>query len=671
MKKELGGERLGTGAKIKVDLHGWGRSTFNQSREWRSTMGVGMGIPCFKEIGLNGTTFDIDIKTLGHTIPTIAPLFGQFKLQVDLFACPIRLYQGLLHNNAVNIGLEMNKVLIPQIEVAPNKTGRTNTSSLLNYLGIKGITDERKNFNAIPILAYYDIFKNYYSNKQEKDAKIIEHNNKEMPINTNTAIITISGEETRYALARKQSTYPNYYDFVFFNPNNPNGNTLTLNGGTFIEINSFSNTYFQNNLNFELIGTDIRGRQEKTGNYQDNKPTFKITQNDILIGEWWYVSNTCIKMGFYGNPTGVIGNYNGFRFFNNNKGIKITDFPLENIDEARKQILMLSGKEERVRLAPNGEINFLPYSANFENDSEEMAIKEMNGLFLKTYMSDIFNNFLSNSNIQLINDLSSINFETDENGYGNISMDTIIMANKIYNLLNRIAVSGGTYENWQESVYGQKVITRAESPIYIGGTSAMIQFQEVVSTAESGDQPLGSLGGRGIMGNRKGGKIIYKCNEPTIILGIASITPMIDYYQGNYWFMSEIDNMDNFHKPELDGIGFQNIIANQVHWADSETKGLAKTTAWIHYQTAVNEVFGYFAEPEDDTSYKSLGHMVLRRDFEVDTQGNITDFTTYIDPEKYNKIFAGNTLTDQNFWMQIGFNVKSRRVMAAYEIPNL
>ena len=52
----------------------------------------------------------------------------------------------------------------------------TNPSSLLNYLGIKSKGKELaasgagadQKMNAIPAIAYYDIFKNFYANKQEE-----------------------------------------------------------------------------------------------------------------------------------------------------------------------------------------------------------------------------------------------------------------------------------------------------------------------------------------------------------------------------------------------------------------------------------------------------------------------------------------------------------------------
>ena len=51
------------------------------------------------------------------THPTVGPLFGSFKLQGEYYVCPIRLYNGLLHNNALGIGLKMSQVKLPKLEV--------------------------------------------------------------------------------------------------------------------------------------------------------------------------------------------------------------------------------------------------------------------------------------------------------------------------------------------------------------------------------------------------------------------------------------------------------------------------------------------------------------------------------------------------------------------------
>ena len=45
------------------------------------------------------------------------------------------------------------------------------------------------------------------------------------------------------------------------------------------------------------------------------------------------------------------------------------------------------------------------------------------------------------------------------------------------------------------------------------------------------------------------------------------------------------------------------------------------------------------------------------------------DYTTYINPSKYNYTFAETGLESQNFWVQIAVGTKVRRVMSAKQIP--
>jgi hypothetical protein len=63
--------------------------------------------------------------------------------------------------------------------------------------------------------------------------------------------------------------------------------------------------------------------------------------------------------------------------------------------------------------------------------------------------------------------------------------------------------------------------------------------------------------------------------------------------------------------------------------------------------------------------------MILDRRFETNEQGELTDNTTYIDPTKFNNIFAQTELTAQNFWVQIRKEIKARRKMSGRSIPNL
>ena len=244
-------------------------------------------------------------------------------------------------------------------------------------------------------------------------------------------------------------------------------------------------------------------------------------------------------------------------------------------------------------------------------------------------------------------------------------------------MLNRIVVSGGTYRDWLETVWtGANYFERCETPIFEGGTSQEIVFQEVVSNSASQDEPLGTLAGRGVTtGKQRGGHIKIKVTEPGYIMCISSITPRIDYSQGNEFDM-DFDNMDDIHKPALDGIGYQDSLnGERAWWADylSEAPLIAKTAAgktvaWINYMTNVNKVYGNFA------AGMSEEFMVLNRNYSMEVSGNnksIEDLTTYIDPVKYNYIFADTNLDAMNFWLQIKFDITARRLISAKQIPYL
>ena len=145
---------------MTVDLRNYERSTHDLGYLWRNTMSAGTLVPFMVQYALPGDTFDIDINADAKTYPTVGPLFGSFKLQMDVFQCPIRLYQGSLHNNKLGIGMEMSKIKLPQLEfkvIADNKQlspekwkdkldgKHINESSIFPYLGIRGLGKTESN----------------------------------------------------------------------------------------------------------------------------------------------------------------------------------------------------------------------------------------------------------------------------------------------------------------------------------------------------------------------------------------------------------------------------------------------------------------------------------------------------------------------------------------------
>ena len=64
---------------------------------------------------------------------------------------------------------------------------------------------------------------------------------------------------------------------------------------------------------------------------------------------------------------------------------------------------------------------------------------------------------------------------------------------------------------WIDASYTHEAPRMQETPSYVGGMMQEIVFEEVVSTSatQNEQQPLGTLGGRGVLhDNKRGGKIV-------------------------------------------------------------------------------------------------------------------------------------------------------------------
>lgn len=665
----LGGERLGSGKKQKVNLHGYDRSTHDLSYVWRSTMASGTLVPFMVEVALPGDTHDIDLDTFVMTHPTIGPLFGSYKVQLDVFSIPIRLFQGKLHMNLNNVGRDMSAIKLPQMIVSAPKLNydedvdnqQINPSSLLAYLGVRGVgsstgTSEglERQFNAIPYLGYFEIFKNYYANKQEDIAYQIHREPR--------AIVVLNSAEGEYAGVTTTLPETNVDPAVVyvvaqglkikFFTDNTDGEIDASRALMQVQIDGGTATWYKLSELFATIEYDY-----DNGIISARKPKMFLGQN------------MQIEATKYDNDEPIV-----------DPVPKLVPFNLSAIDEMRMTILE---DVKNVNAYVLGAGSIAPYSNAllFEQDGVTgkvytSATKNQEGLLVKTYQSDKFNNWI---NTEWIDGVDGVSAVTAVSTVGDsFTIDELNLKTKIYKMLNRIAMSDGTYDNWLEVVYDQETFGKAEIPVYEGGLIKELTFDEVVSTASASsetatEQPLGTLAGRGkLTSKHKGGKMVIKTKEHSYIMGIISLTPRVDYSQGNRWD-TNLKTMNDFHKPALDEIGFQDLITDEMAFYDTTLDdafnityhSAGKVPAWINYMTSYNRTLGNFAIESEQM------WMTLNRRYGQEEGVGIRDLTTYIDPVKFNHIFADTRRDAQNFWVQIGVDITARRKMSAKVMPNL
>lgn len=684
IKKTLGGDRLGSGRKMTQELHGFGRSSHNVSKITRTDQAFGTIVPIWCQIGTTGTTFYVDLEAKTRTLPTNGPIFASAKHQIDVFVIPMRLYIGALHNNMLGIGLNMSEVKMPQFTIQAQSPmtsledhvnwQQVSQDSLLAYLGVRGVghhplaavsySTVRRAFNGLFLLAYWDIYKNYYANKQEGIGYVIGGSYITAPIlrvNSANGTTMADGSSGKWSAAT----------------------TLRSSDGKIqaVTLQIKAQTAYNKNDAWDQVSKSIILYKATSSTTE----TYAWTRGD-WAEEWdektkIYLLTPIEKTG---SNLGIATAANQLSQEIKRDGIRINQFELQQIDKARTTILEKAA-EYNVPLDMNTKIPQEPYKYTYgpAENKNRGATKSISGneswfnqagLGLRTYLSDRFNNWLSTEWIDGtngINEVTAIQIVDNK-----LSMDALIMQKKIFDMLNRVAISGGSYNDWQEAVYGVRVARMAESPIYMGGASYEIVFSEVVSSSSSGDEPLGTLAGRGVETNKKGGRSLrIKCEEPSLIIALSSYVPRIDYSQGNKWW-TRLESMDDLHKPNLDAIGFQELITDEFCALDTTAgsptnivyKSIGKQVSWQEYMTEVNETYGDFAVGG------KLDWMAFNRvyDYEVEkASGVVTNTTTYIDPTTFNVAFADARLSAKNLWCQVAINATARRVMSAKQIPNL
>nr|DAG83839.1 MAG TPA: Major capsid protein [Microviridae sp.] len=656
--RTLGKNTLGDGNKMKVAMRDYDMSTHDISTVFRSSVGVGMLVPFCKILCQKGDIIDISLinKTLSQ--PTLGPLFGSFKLQHFMFFGGFRLYNSWLHNNRTGIGMKMSDIKLPMMKANTSGTetnAKTNISASALYKYLGWTKSRRTGTNAVegvlkngtPLLMYLDIFKNFFANTQEEKFYMLK--------GTGEVIINF------------QKTYNNKDNGDY--PINKTDKTVHIIPTTTVNTNvvtTLSYADYWNSIKVKVLSSDGALTDTTLAKLTTNSATKTITLDKVVA-----------------NPYAIILQIWKTNEINKFYKTELDQYDLKVLDQIRDVVLHKKGNETLILAGSklNETNNGSTELVTFFNDLINSQSNKLGGMLLKTYDSDIFNNWVKTDWIDGaggITEITSIDITAND---GKLTMDALNLQQKVYNMLNRIAVAGGTYRDWLETVYtAGKYLDRTETPVFIGGMTQYIEFDEVISKSATetayGSQPLGDIAAIGRGGKPlNDGHIHYQCEEPGYIMGLMAITPMIDYSQGNDFDLN-LQTIDDLHKPALDGIGYQDLIQEQMVGETSKYDGGAnisnmkhlaanKTVAWIDYMTNYNRTFGDFAAGE------ALDFMVLNRRYEVGSNDTIEDLTTYIDPQKYIEIFADTSIDSQNFWVQTVIQATRRGNYSAKQIPFL
>lgn len=132
-------------------------------------------------------------------------------------------------------------------------------------------------------------------------------------------------------------------------------------------------------------------------------------------------------------------------------------------------------------------------------------------------------------------------------------------------------VGGGTLPEFYRIFGVAPQDARMQWPERLGGGESVIQFSEVLQTAE-GTDPVGELRGHGI-GVAKGRRVLYHTQEDCIIIGFCSVKPKTVYMQSLPKMFSRWSRWDYF-LPMLQNLGQQPVLNQEVDASHAQPEGV-------------------------------------------------------------------------------------------------
>lgn len=338
----------------------------------------------------------------------------------------------------------------------------------------------------------------------------------------------------------------------------------------------------------------------------------------------------------------------------------VAPFPIENYDTIRR-IILSRADSSALDISTNSALQGLP---PFGNAVDWNAHFPLGGLALGTYRSGRFTSWLSTTAYD-----SLVNRSRVDTSAGFFTIDSFTFNEKLNTMLLKTLVAGSRYSSYLRVQYGSSPRFLSEVPRFLGSHSTSISFDIVDQTSASEDgSALASFSTRG-RSSLRGRKIRHYCNEPGFIICIHKVTPSESYYQGLRYFYRHRTMMDH-HIPELDGIGFQDLLTDEFDSSNTPVDAFGEVTfwnaigkqpAWIEYMTEVDEVHGEFAAGFQ----KGRSHQVFARHYNIpDLPDPTLLYSSYIYPPLYNQNFADASLTSENLWCRYHFRFVAKRAIS-------
>jgi len=246
------------------------------------------------------------------------------------------------------------------------------------------------------------------------------------------------------------------------------------------------------------------------------------------------------------------------------------------------------------------------------------------------------------------------------------TMDDLLRANALQNWLRKTARAGNRYVEQIKAMFGVPVQdSRLQRPEFIGTVRQLVNFVEVLSTAET-EAPLGQIAGQATS-RADSGKLYYSCKEHGWIIGLLTVMPTSAYQDGVARKWLRTDRFD-YAFPDFANIGEQPVYNCEIYADIPSGSGTDQQLGTWGYQSRYAE---YKIEHSRVAGLlrNELDFWHIGRKFQ-DLPALSRSFVQAIDDEaSFARIFAD--LNGEHFVFHIYFDISARRALPRFGIPAL
>lgn len=240
-----------------------------------------------------------------------------------------------------------------------------------------------------------------------------------------------------------------------------------------------------------------------------------------------------------------------------------------------------------------------------------------------------------------------------------IAINALRTASAVQRFLERQAVGGYRYIETILTNFGIRVPDfRLNRPQYLGGGKQPVVISELLSTAETGGELVGTQTGQG---NSLGAinSFDFQVPEHGYIYGILSVLPKTGYWQGipKHW---RYTSKNDFYWPSFAELGEQEILNNEIYYqpnvGSTNLQTFGYQQRYAQYKYGISTVHGAFRTTQ------KFWHMA--REFTVLP----TLSSAFVTSNPTNRVFA---VAGDNVMVQLYHDVKARRPMPYFATPEL